>query len=800
MAGENKSRADLHIHSKYSDRPSEWFLRRIGAPESFVEPMDIYRSCIERGMDFVTISDHNCIRGALEIAHLPGTFLSSEITTYFPENGCKIHCLVSGISEKRFADIQQLRGNIYELQAYLAEHDVIHSIAHPLFRINDRLTIDQFEKLILLFKRFETINGARHPRACVIARAVFDSLTPEIMDKLADKHDIRPTGPEPWKKYGTGGSDDHGGLYPAGAHTLTPYAATVFDFLEYLREGRHEPAGQGGSSIMLANSLHRIAYNYYKSRFLKNAERDTSLIGAMLKKFASEKMPAPADSGFRAAVKKRVRKWVARRRKKKLSDVERLIVDEFTAILERERAEGPAAEPVAEDPKANFRVASRLSQQLTYAFAGKFIKEIQKGRLIESLQSLSSLGPVMLGIAPYFTAFSTQHKDEKFLRSVTVHFRGVETLERKTGGRAWVTDTFDDVNGVAHTIHTLAGLAHEKGMPMTVITGLETAPKSGYPLKNFPPVGTFSVPEYDLQPLVFPPFLEMIEYFEQQGFDEVIVSTPGPMGLVALGAAKLLGLSVKGIYHTDFPKYIQQWTEDHNMEDMTWKFMRWFYGDMAKIYVPSRYYKTQLADNGFDYRKLEILPRGVDLQLFSPERRNDSLWPSYGLNGGFKFLYVGRVSKEKNLETLLQAFEGFSKDHAGADLVMVGDGPALKELSKKYKRANIAFTGFLSGEKLAEAYASSDVFVFPSMTDTFGNAILEAHACGLPAIVADQGGPPEIVTSHRSGVIVDASRPENIRAAMEELFGDDETLRALRAGALEKAKESRWEAVLAKLQ
>ena len=102
----HQSKADLHVHSKHSDRPSEWFLRRIGAPESFVEPAEIYRRARQRGMDFVTISDHNCIRGALEIADLPGTFISNEVTTYFPEDGCKIHVLVFGIDEEQFRAIQ----------------------------------------------------------------------------------------------------------------------------------------------------------------------------------------------------------------------------------------------------------------------------------------------------------------------------------------------------------------------------------------------------------------------------------------------------------------------------------------------------------------------------------------------------------------------------------------------------------------------------------------------------------------------------------------------------------------------
>ena len=141
-----QSRADLHVHSKYSDRPSEWFLRRIGSPESFVDPLALYRTCRERGMDYVTITDHNKISGALEIAHLPGTFLSSELTTYFTENHCKVHCLVWGVTEKTFRDLDELRPDIYDLHRYLNENHIVHAIAHPLFRDNDRLTAFWFSR------------------------------------------------------------------------------------------------------------------------------------------------------------------------------------------------------------------------------------------------------------------------------------------------------------------------------------------------------------------------------------------------------------------------------------------------------------------------------------------------------------------------------------------------------------------------------------------------------------------------------------------------------------------------------
>src|SRR5215510_10479762 len=120
------SRADLHVHSKYSDRPSEWILRRIGAPECYTPPRAVYDTAKRRGMDFVTISDHNCIRGALEIAHLPGTFVSNEITAYFPEDGCKIHVLCWNITEPEFDDIQRLRANIVDLRDYLVAAGIPH--------------------------------------------------------------------------------------------------------------------------------------------------------------------------------------------------------------------------------------------------------------------------------------------------------------------------------------------------------------------------------------------------------------------------------------------------------------------------------------------------------------------------------------------------------------------------------------------------------------------------------------------------------------------------------------------------
>ena len=153
-------KVDLHLHSKHSKRPSQWFLKKIGCPESFSEPDFLYQEALKKGLTGFTLTDHNTIDGCLEIAGQPGVFISEEVTTYFPEDGCKAHVLVWNIDEPIHEHIQTIRENIYDLVAYLQQKSLPHALAHALFSINNKLTVDHFERFLLMFKTFE-MNGAR---------------------------------------------------------------------------------------------------------------------------------------------------------------------------------------------------------------------------------------------------------------------------------------------------------------------------------------------------------------------------------------------------------------------------------------------------------------------------------------------------------------------------------------------------------------------------------------------------------------------------------------------------------------
>ncbi len=235
----------------------------------------------------------------------------------------------------------------------------------------------------------------------------------------------------------------------------------------------------------------------------------------------------------------------------------------------------------------------------------------------------------------------------------------------------------------------------------------------------------------------------MLRYSYEQGFTRIHSATPGPIGLAALAIARILKVPFCGTYHTQLPQYAQFLTGDSAMEDLTWKFVVWYYDQMDIIYAPSESTRQELIDRGIRPSKVMLYPRGVDIRRFSPRARNGFYRKRFGVSADLKLLYVGRVSKEKNLDVLTEAYERIHERHPGVHLVIVGDGPYLAEMRARLGHRRCTFTGALTGDDLVRAYASADLFVFPSTTDTFGNVILEAQACGLPVVVTDRGGPRE---------------------------------------------------------
>jgi glycosyltransferase involved in cell wall biosynthesis len=214
----------------------------------------------------------------------------------------------------------------------------------------------------------------------------------------------------------------------------------------------------------------------------------------------------------------------------------------------------------------------------------------------------------------------------------------------------------------------------------------------------------------------------------------------------------LLGIPLVGSYHTELGPYALHLTRDTLVAEALDIYVDWFYRQCATVLAPTRAVATALAARG--YPQVGVWGRGVDSHLFGPERRNEELRHELlGPDGDVLLLSVGRLSAEKRIGVLLDAFALATRERRRLRLVIAGDGPSRRELELTAP-AGTHFVGELTGETLAELYACADVFCFPSTTDTFGQVLLEAGASGLPVVAADAGGAGELVAPGRTGLLV----------------------------------------------
>ncbi len=723
------SRCDLHIHSRYSARSEEWLFRRLDFPDSYSDPKQ----------------------------------------TYFPNDPCKLHILVWGISEEQHREIEGVRDNIFELQRYLQAAQIAHAVAHPLYSVNGKLEAKHLEQLILLFKHFEGINGLRDALLSDLAQTLFKKLTPEKIDELANRHNLAPKHAEPWKKIFVGGSDDHGGQFAASAFTETPAARSAEKFLEFIRNGDCNARGHGGTPLILSHGFYNTVACFIQDRFHEKLGPGAALVEKMFSRFMEGR--APTEFSLKEKTEFIVQGVLSGKIFELAKPANVSLWKELSGYFARPEVKARLTAQlnnVSEPERRTFLMANMVAEQLAFRFFNRFVQQISSGNIVESMQALSAILPILVILTPYIYGFHSQAPSRKWLRAVFKELTGTVPRPLQNRKRAWFTDTLEDVNGVVTTIRKMTTAGAAAGKELIVVTSRGELQVCDIPIKNFQPIGEFELPEYELQKLSFPPVLQMLDYIQREKFTEIIISTPGPVGLTALLAAKMLNLQTSGIYHTDFPQYVRILTEDSFLESMAWGYMHWFYGQLDTVFVNSEEYRQSWIKRGFDPAKLKIFPRGLDTELFHPARRDAAFFEKFGAcNGEVRLLYVGRISREKDLDLLAAAYRRLRDEGLPVQLFVVGHGPYSETFAKSLPEA--FFTGYLTGSELATAYASADIFVFPSTTDTFGNVILEAQACGMPVVVSDSGGPKELVEDKANGLITKSRDLEDLTSAIRAL-------------------------------
>ena len=360
---------------------------------------------------------------------------------------------------------------------------------------------------------------------------------------------------------------------------------------------------------------------------------------------------------------------------------------------------------------------------------------------------------------------------------------------------AYVTETYPpELNGVSLTVARTVRHLRERGHEVELIRPRQNGEPAcddddewrtpGFPIPMYPDLRFGIASSASVQ-----------QRFDRTRPQLVHIATQGPLGHAALRAAQALALPVTTDFRTNFHQYSRYYGLGW-LSSLVVDYLRHFHNQAQRTFVPTRAVRDELAGSGFE--RLAVVGRGVDTARFTPMQRSDALRAQWHCGDAPVLLYVGRLAAEKNVTLALCAFDAVRTRLPSAQMIVVGDGPLRRRLAAEFPRAQ--FVGTQHGEALAHYYASADLFLFPSVTDTFGNVTLEALASGLPVVAFDMAAAAEYVDDCVSGLLVEPGDESGFVAAVCTLAWQHQHLPELRRYAREAALRACWDDALLRFE
>jgi glycosyltransferase involved in cell wall biosynthesis/predicted metal-dependent phosphoesterase TrpH len=732
------ARADLHCHSTASQISKLGVQRALGLPECATPPEEVYALAKRRGMDFVTITDHDTIDGVLEIADRPDVFVSEELTARFADEPQAVHILCLGITPDDHARLQELAGDVEAVAAYLHAHAIACALAHPFYKVAAPLAARHRRRLAELFDVWEVRNGAR---------------APELNQPAWIYTETRGG-------TGVGGSDDHAGVDIGRTWTQTPDAATPDEYLAHIRAGRALAGGDQGSAAKWAHAAMAIAV-----RTLGPGERGAAPDPGAVLRMAERVMVegdarsgpigadlSPADAGGL------LRAWLD------------------ATGLERDGHRLLAA--MQEDGFRHGDLLRRARRRHEHALRGAVDRLVEVATDPEPDWAGAALGLFHASVSavPYVPAMA-------FLGRETTRLAAASERPRV----AVIADGIGSTHGVTRTLAEIA----ERGVPGFDV---EIVGSDARVDRRVPAVTDVPLPYAPDVTVGVPSLLAMTEALTEGRYDLVHVSAPGPAGLLAMLCAHVLELPVAGAHHTELAAYAAERAADPRVALAAQAGLAAFYGRCATVLSPSAAADRGLAGLGVAAERIARWDRGVDLGRFTPLRRVPG---GLGDDAHVHVLYAGRLTREKDIELLADAFALAHERDPRLRLHVAGGGPEQAALEARLGPL-VRVHGWLEGDALATAYASADLFLFCSQTDTFGQVVLEAQASGLPVVAVDAGGPAELIADGRSGLLCPPDAA-TLAGALAGLAASRAARDRLARGARAAAAERSWDAALARL-
>jgi glycosyltransferase involved in cell wall biosynthesis/predicted metal-dependent phosphoesterase TrpH len=734
------SRADLHVHSTASEESRLGVQRALGLPECATPPEEAYELAKRRGMDFVTLTDHDTISGALELAErYDDAFVSEELTTWFRGEPQAVHVLCLGITPDDHAWLQAHAGDVETCAEYLHEHDIACALAHPFYAVTAPLTPRHRRRLAQLFPVWETRNGSR-ARELNAPAAVY----------------IETHGGT-----GVGGTDDHAGVDVGRTFTETPVAAGPEEFLAHVRAGQATARGDQGSAAKWAHAAMALAVRVLGRGAADGGGPDPLAVLRMVERVMREgdarRGAIGADLGPDDA-RALLRAWL---RAIDLGDVRE---DELLALLQADDFTHAAL----------CRRAKRCHERGLQRAVHEVIAGAGNGPAALPVAAMALFEACVPAI-PYAPAAAFLGREKAKL----VHREGEPPRV------ALVADAVGGMHGVTHTLDEL----RDRGVPGFEVEVIGTDPNVD---RRLSAVAEVDIPFYPGLRIGVPSLPAVVDALAEGRYDLVHLCSPGPAGAMAAVLARIMELPVVASHHTELATYAGLRTGDAALEMATRMALGIFYGQADRVLSPSPAADRTLLELGVEPQRLGRWDRGVDVSRFGPRHRDPELLP-----GELRVLYAGRLTREKGVDLLADAFLAARERDSRLHLVLAGGGPEEESLRERLGE-HATFLGWLDGDALARAYASTEIFLFASRTDTFGQVLLEAQASGLPVVAVGEGGPADLV---RDGVTGRLCPPEAhaLADAVVELAADPRRRERLARAGLAAVADRTWDRALARL-
>lgn len=353
-----------------------------------------------------------------------------------------------------------------------------------------------------------------------------------------------------------------------------------------------------------------------------------------------------------------------------------------------------------------------------------------------------------------------------------------------------VTETYPpEVNGVALTVQGLENGLRARGHEVGLVRPRQASDTVA--LEHEILVRGAPLPRYPGLRFGLPATRKLTAAWREATPDAIYVATEGPLGWSALRAAKRLGIPAATGFHTRFDEYMRNYGVAF-LQQTALRWMRRFHNKGDATLVPTRELAQFLQSQGFD--NVMRLPRAVDTLLFDPGKRDEALRESWGVRrDGLAVIYLGRIAAEKNLDLAVRAFRELQKTQPKARFVWVGDGPSREKLAQEHP--DFVFCGVQRGADVARYFASGDLFVFPSHSETFGNVTLEAMASGLPTVAFDYGAAREYLRDGIHGASIRDGDDEGFVLACVRLANDRQAREAMGIAARQAVAALRPEQV-----